>query len=74
MTKKHDARRLAFDGIQTHEVGELYVNPRDTGHFLHVMRKEVLKSPYGYGYIAKNGDEPSGLSIWRTGHHLPEPW
>lgn len=65
---------LAFDGIPKHEVGELYTNPRDTGHFLHVMRKEVLKSPYGYGYIAKNGDHQAGLNAWHTGHHLPEPW
>ena len=41
VTSKYDARMLAFDGIQTHEVGELYVNPRDTGHFLHAMRKEA---------------------------------
>uniref|UniRef100_A0A8R1DKG0 NADH dehydrogenase [ubiquinone] 1 alpha subcomplex subunit 10, mitochondrial n=2 Tax=Caenorhabditis japonica TaxID=281687 RepID=A0A8R1DKG0_CAEJA len=74
VTNKYDARMLAFDGIAKHEVGELYVNPRDTGHFLHVMRKEVLKSPYGYGYIAKNGDHQAGLSAWHTGHHLPEPW
>ncbi|CAI4229070.1 unnamed protein product [Auanema sp. JU1783] len=74
VTSKHDARIQAFDGILTHEVGELYTNPRDTGHFLHVMRKEVLKSPYGYGYIAENGDHQDGLSNWRTGHHLPEPW
>lgn len=74
VTSKYDARMLAFDGISTHEVGELYTYPRDTGHFLHVMRKEVLKSPYGYGYIRKNGDGQGGLANWRTGHHLPEPW
>ncbi|UMM23848.1 hypothetical protein L5515_004359 [Caenorhabditis briggsae] len=74
VTNKYDARMLAFDGIPKHEVGELYTNPRDTGHFLHVMRKEVLKSPYGYGYIAKNGDHQAGTTAWHTGHNLPEPW
>lgn len=43
VTQKLDARLYAFGGIQTHEVGELYVNPRDAGHFMHVMRKEVLR-------------------------------
>ncbi|CAD6188372.1 unnamed protein product [Caenorhabditis auriculariae] len=74
VTSKNDAHILAFDGIEKHEVGELYINPRDTGAFIHAMRKEVLKSPFGYGYIAKNGDAPAGLTNWHTGHHLPEPW
>lgn len=74
VTQKLDARLYAFGGIQTHEVGELYVNPRDAGHFMHVMRKEVLKSPHGYGYIQKNGDHKAGLFSWRNDHYLPEPW
>ncbi|KAK6043991.1 hypothetical protein COOONC_13766 [Cooperia oncophora] len=69
-----DAHLYAFEGIPEHEVGELYVNPRDAGHFLHVMRKEVLKSPHGYGYIRKNGDPVGGLTNWRIDHILPEPW
>ncbi|VDK64908.1 unnamed protein product, partial [Cylicostephanus goldi] len=42
VTSKLDARMYAFDGMSTHEVGELYINPRDAGHFMQVMRKEVV--------------------------------
>ncbi|ETN69380.1 deoxynucleoside kinase [Necator americanus] len=74
VTSKVDARLYAFGGMSTHEVGELYINPRDAGHFMHVMRKEVLKSPHSYGFIAKNGDHIQGLMNWRHDHSLPEPW
>ncbi|KJH46148.1 hypothetical protein DICVIV_07796 [Dictyocaulus viviparus] len=73
-TSKVDARLMAFHGILTHEVGELYLNPRDGGQFLQVMRNEVLKSPYGYGYIRSNGDPMQGMFNWRLHHDLPEPW
>lgn len=33
----------SFNNIRTHEVGELYINPLDSEHFIHVMRKEVKK-------------------------------
>uniref|UniRef100_A0A915B7T7 NADH dehydrogenase [ubiquinone] 1 alpha subcomplex subunit 10, mitochondrial n=3 Tax=Parascaris univalens TaxID=6257 RepID=A0A915B7T7_PARUN len=74
VTQKYKARSQAFDGILTHEVGELYINPRDMGHYIHTMKKEVLKSPYGYGYIRERGDPIAGLSAMRYGHMLPEPW
>ncbi|RCN48007.1 deoxynucleoside kinase [Ancylostoma caninum] len=74
VTSKVDARLYAFGGMSTHEVGELYINPRDAGHFMHVMRKEVLKSPHGYGFITKNGDPMQGLTNWRTDHYMAEPW
>ncbi|VDM63762.1 unnamed protein product [Angiostrongylus costaricensis] len=74
VTSKVDARINAFSGIATHEVGELYINPRDQGHFMYVMRNEVLKSPYGYGYIRENGDAMKGMFNWRIHHVLPEPW
>ncbi|KAK6029507.1 deoxynucleoside kinase [Ostertagia ostertagi] len=74
VTSKLDARQYAFDGHLQHEVGELYINPRDAGHFMHVMRKEVLKSPHGYGYIKERGDPVAGLFNWRLDHVLPEPW
>ncbi|VDL87280.1 unnamed protein product [Nippostrongylus brasiliensis] len=74
VTQKLDARLYAFGAMPTHEVGELYVNPRDAGHFLQVMRNEVLKSPHGYGYIEKNGDHKAGMLSWRSDHYLPEPW
>ncbi|EPB72480.1 hypothetical protein ANCCEY_08421 [Ancylostoma ceylanicum] len=74
VTSKVDARLYAFGGMSTHEVGELYINPRDAGHFMHVMRKEVLKSPHSYGFITKNGDPIQGLTNWRTDHYMAEPW
>lgn len=42
VTSKFEAYMRAFGGIPTHEVNELYVNPRDTGHFLNVIQKEVI--------------------------------
>ncbi|CAJ0953842.1 unnamed protein product, partial [Mesorhabditis belari] len=74
VTSKSNAHFYAFDGIETHDVGELYINPRDAGHFLQVMRQEVLKSPYAYGYNLKKGDEMAGMDNWRTFHVLPEKW
>lgn len=74
VTSKADARLNAFSGVATHEVGELYIDPRDQGHFLNVMRNEVLKSPYSYGYIRENGDAMKGMFNWRPHHNLPEPW
>ncbi|KHJ96061.1 hypothetical protein OESDEN_03980 [Oesophagostomum dentatum] len=74
VTSKVDARLYAFGGLSSHEVGELYINPRDAGHFMQVMRKEVLKSPYGYGFITKNGDHMQGLMNWRNEHYMAEPW
>uniref|UniRef100_A0AC35UBE6 NADH dehydrogenase [ubiquinone] 1 alpha subcomplex subunit 10, mitochondrial n=1 Tax=Rhabditophanes sp. KR3021 TaxID=114890 RepID=A0AC35UBE6_9BILA len=74
VTDKSKARINAFDGIAQHEVGELYTSPRDLGHFVNVMKTHVLKSPYSYGYIKKNGDHTAGLMSSGFGHMLPEPW
>ncbi|CEF65265.1 NADH dehydrogenase [ubiquinone] 1 alpha subcomplex subunit 10, mitochondrial [Strongyloides ratti] len=74
VTEKTKARVKAFSGISTHEVGELYINPRDAAHFINVMKREVLKSPYGYGYIKERGDKIHYKNITGFSHQLPEVW
>uniref|UniRef100_A0A0N4ZX08 NADH dehydrogenase [ubiquinone] 1 alpha subcomplex subunit 10, mitochondrial n=1 Tax=Parastrongyloides trichosuri TaxID=131310 RepID=A0A0N4ZX08_PARTI len=74
VTDKTKARLNAFNGILQHEVGELYINPRDMGHFINVMKTHVLKSPYSYGYIKEKGDHIAGTSVTGFGNGLPEVW
>ncbi|TKR64984.1 hypothetical protein L596_025449 [Steinernema carpocapsae] len=74
VTNKFEARVAAFDNVKTSEVGELYINPRDQGHFIHTMKTKVLKSPYGYGYNEHLGDEKTGMGAHILGNTLPERW
>uniref|UniRef100_A0A0K0E7H5 NADH dehydrogenase [ubiquinone] 1 alpha subcomplex subunit 10, mitochondrial n=1 Tax=Strongyloides stercoralis TaxID=6248 RepID=A0A0K0E7H5_STRER len=75
VTEKSQARHHAFSGILTHEVGELYINPRDAAHFVDVMKREVLKSPYGYGYIKERGDDyMHSKNYLGFNSQLPEVW
>uniref|UniRef100_A0A0K0EY81 NADH dehydrogenase [ubiquinone] 1 alpha subcomplex subunit 10, mitochondrial n=1 Tax=Strongyloides venezuelensis TaxID=75913 RepID=A0A0K0EY81_STRVS len=74
VTHKTPARYIAFGGLPTHEVGEIYINPRDVSHYVDVMKNEVLKSPYGYGFIKEGGDNGKVKNIDGFNHGLPEVW
>ncbi|CAJ0570244.1 unnamed protein product, partial [Mesorhabditis spiculigera] len=73
-TSKMNALFYAFDGINTTDVGELYYNPRDVGHYLQTVQKEILKSRFSYGYNMQKGDKMGGLWNSRVFETLPEPW
>uniref|UniRef100_A0A7E4W7R5 DNK domain-containing protein n=1 Tax=Panagrellus redivivus TaxID=6233 RepID=A0A7E4W7R5_PANRE len=75
VTHKLDALSLAFGGIRTHEVSELYTSPRDEGHFLNVLKTQVYKSRFGPGYNTHLGDDSlSGADVIQPSQSLPEPW
>ncbi|KAI6172824.1 NADH dehydrogenase [ubiquinone] 1 alpha subcomplex subunit 10, mitochondrial [Aphelenchoides besseyi] len=64
-----------FNDLRTHEVGELYVDIQDLGHFLNTMKTQVLGSRYGYGYYPEKGDDKkAAMMAWKYGQNLPEPW
>uniref|UniRef100_A0A915DV36 Uncharacterized protein n=1 Tax=Ditylenchus dipsaci TaxID=166011 RepID=A0A915DV36_9BILA len=58
--------------LSRHEVGELYIHPHEGTFYEDVMRNEVLKSPYSYGFTPK--DKYQGLTKWRERFQLPEKW
>jgi NADH dehydrogenase (ubiquinone) 1 alpha subcomplex subunit 10 len=75
VTDKMNAHSRSFGGYRIHEVSELYINPRDEGHFVNVLINEVYKSRFTPGFNKHLGDDPmSGAKIWRMHQGLPEPW
>lgn len=75
VTEKLTAHSRAFGGVREHEVSELYMNPRDVGHFLNVLKKEVYKSKYAPGYITHLGDDPlSGSDIMMPSQMQTQAW
>jgi len=74
-TSKWDMIILGFNGIPTHECGELYVSIQDLGHFVSAMKKHVLKDRYGYGYYPEKGDDTAAAKrVWQWSQHMPEKW
>uniref|UniRef100_A0A0N5AP34 NADH dehydrogenase [ubiquinone] 1 alpha subcomplex subunit 10, mitochondrial n=1 Tax=Syphacia muris TaxID=451379 RepID=A0A0N5AP34_9BILA len=74
ITQKYYPRLSTFDNVPKHEVGELYINPRDLGHYVDAIKKEVLKSPYGYGFIRERGDKVKGIFACNRAWSRPKPW
>jgi len=75
VTDKSLALARTFGGVRNHEVSELYINPRDEGHLVNVIKNEILHSRFGYGYNKNLGDDPlAGADMYILSQQLPEPW
>lgn len=57
------------------ECGELHVDVQDVGHFMNVMKTQVLGNRLAYGYRKDKGDNVEASKwMWKTNETHNSPW